>query len=330
MGTALAVRLAAEGHRVAVLATAFDTSALDAFRAGREHPAIGVPLPEGVAVHPHDDWDGALAAAEILFVAVATVGLVPTVRETVARARDDALWCVATKGWDAETLRPASEQVAEEVGDPARVVAVVGPSLAAELARGVPTALVCACPDAAAARRVAGVLDGAVVRAFVSEDVAGVEVGGALKNVIAIGVGICEGLGEAFGVEALSNTAAFVFSRGLVEMAQLSRALGGRVETVLGLAGAGDLFVTCLGGRNARFGRLLGRGLAPREALDEMRTTVEGYVNARAAVALADRHGLGLPVARTVAEVLYEGLAPRDAVERLIGAGVEPEVPPGA
>src|SRR5207249_3616415 len=118
--------------------------------------------------------------------------------------------------------------------------------------------------------------------------------------------------------EAMTNAKAFVFSRGLVEMARLARALGGRAETVLGLAGAGDLFVTALGGRNGRFGRLVGTGLSPEQALAKMNTTVEGYFNARAAAALADRYDLDLPVVDIVAKVIYYGLTPREAIERLV------------
>jgi glycerol-3-phosphate dehydrogenase (NAD(P)+) len=254
--------------------------------------------------------------------------LAATARAAVHHAHPDALWVVATKGWDEETLRPASRVVADELGDAKRVVTLVGPSLAGEIAAGVPTAVVCAAEDQASARRAADLFGSRLFRSYTSDDVAGVEVGAALKNVIAIAIGLCDGLAEQFGVEALTNTKAFVFSRGLVEMARLARALGGRAETVLGLAGAGDLFVTALGGRNARFGKLVGAGTPPERALEEMKTTVEGYANARAAAALADRYGLDLPIVRTVADVLYGSLSPRDAVEGLIAGTVEEEFNP--
>jgi glycerol-3-phosphate dehydrogenase (NAD(P)+) len=221
-----------------------------------------------------------------------------------------------------------SRVVADELGDPKRVVTLVGPSLAGEIAAGVPTAVVCASVSEESARRAADQFSAPLFKAYTSDDVAGVEVGAALKNVIAIAVGMCDGVAESFGVDALTNTKAFLFSRGLVEMARLALASGGRAETVLGLAGAGDLFVTCLGGRNARFGKLVGAGKDPEGALEEMRTTVEGYTNARAAQALADKHGLELPIVRSVVEVLFGGTSPREAIERLVTATVEEEFNP--
>lgn len=326
MGTALADALCRAGHRPDLLATAYDEAFVRAYREGQPHPGTGRPFPDGIALHEHERWDAALAAAEVVIVVVATAGLVATVREAAGHASPGALWGVATKGWDEATLRPAAGVVADELGDPKRVVTLVGPSLAAEISAGVPTAIVAASEGAAAARRVAGLFSGPMFRVYTSDDVAGVEVGAALKNVIAIAVGMVDGLRDSYGVVQTLNAQAFLFSRGLVEMSRLARALGGRTETVLGLAGAGDLFVTCLGGRNGRFGRLVGGGIAPREALAQMNTTVEGYQNARAAVALADRHGLDLPIVRAVASVIYDGASPRDAIESLIAGAVEPEL----
>jgi glycerol-3-phosphate dehydrogenase (NAD(P)+) len=284
--------------------------------------------PENLSVRDHDAWAEELAGSEALVLAVSTEGVAPTVRAAAHHARPDALWIVATKGWESETLRSAARVVADELGDPKRVVTLVGPSLAGEIAAGVPTAVVCASLSEESARRTADQFSAPLFKAYTSDDVAGVEVGAALKNVIAIAVGMCDGVAESFEVDALTNTKAFLFSRGLVEMARLAIALGGRADTVLGLAGAGDLFVTCLGGRNARFGKLVGAGKEPERALEEMRTTVEGYTNARAAQALAEKHGLDLPIVRSVVEVLFNGLSPRDAIERLVTATVEEEFNP--
>lgn len=328
IGSALALQLARSGRDVRILCTPFDGPFLEAVRAGRDHPAIGVRIPGAIPLHEHHEWPELLRGAEMIVLAVSTAGLVDTVRTVDEHAPRDALWAVATKGWDEATLRSASQVVADELGDPKRVLALVGPSLAAEIAAGVPTAVVVAGEDRTAAEAVAHAFGSPLFRTYVSDDVAGVEVGAALKNVIAIAIGICDGLAEAgdFGAPALTNTKAFLFSRGLVEMARLAKALGGRAETVLGLAGAGDLFVTALGGRNGRFGRLVGLGRTPEQALEEMSTTVEGYANARAAGKLADKHGLDLPIVRTVTLVLYEGLAPRAAIEGLIGGEVQPEL----
>jgi glycerol-3-phosphate dehydrogenase (NAD(P)+) len=326
MGGALTVQLARAGQDVMVLATAFDGPFVDAYRAGEPHPALARHLPADLQIVEEDSWTDVLGKLDVLVLAVATKGLVPTVRACAPHTSPDAVWAVATKGWDEDSLEPATGVVARELGDADRVVAVVGPSLAHEIAQGVPTAVVCASTSRASARRVAEMLCSEHFRAYTSDDVVGVEVGAIMKNVVAIGIGLCDGLCDEFGVEEMTNAKAFVFSRGLVEMARLARALGGRAETVLGLAGAGDLFVTALGGRNGKFGRLVGGGMSPDDALREMNTTVEGHWNARAAAGLAQTHGLDLPVVDAVAKVLHDGLPPREAIERLVSASVEEEL----
>jgi glycerol-3-phosphate dehydrogenase (NAD(P)+) len=325
MGAALTVQLSRAGRPVNILATEFDAQFVEAHRNGALHPALDVHLPRDVTIVAPEDWKSVLPNAEVLILAVATAGLVPTVQAAAPHAPADSIWAVATKGWDEATLRSAAGVVAAELGDPDRVVAIVGPSLAKEIAAGVPTAVVCASASTESARAVAELFDSPHFRTYTSSDVIGVEVGAIMKNVVAIAIGMCDGLCDEFGVEAMTNAKAFVFSRGLVEMARLARALGGRAETVLGLAGAGDLFVTALGGRNGRFGRLVGTGLSPEQALAKMNTTVEGYFNARAAAALADRYDLDLPVVDIVAKVIYYGLTPREAIERLVAPPVEEE-----
>jgi glycerol-3-phosphate dehydrogenase (NAD(P)+) len=327
MGTALAAQLHRAGHPVALLATDHDGPFVDAFRAGSLHPGIGQPFPP-CELFEHQDWKRGLADAEIVVLAVSTAGVEHTVREVAEHAPPDAVWAVATKGWEETTLRSAGRVVADVLGDPKRVVVVVGPSLASEIANGVPTAVVCASEDHIAVRRVAGTFASPLFRTYVSDDVVGVEVGAALKNVIAIAVGMADGLAPEYGVDAMTNTTAFLFSRGLVEIARLARAMRGRLETVLGLAGAGDLYVTCLGGRNARFGRLVGGGMTPEQAIAEMRTTVEGYQNARSAAALAAKFRLDLPIVRSVASVVAGESTPREAIEGILAGTVEEEFNP--
>lgn len=326
MGAAMTVQLARAGHSVHLLATEFDGPFVDAHRNNQRHPSLDVAFPDGMTMVEQAGWDEVLPKAEILVLAVATAGLVQTVRATAKLTPGDCVWAVATKGWDEESLMPATGVVATELGDPKRVVAIVGPSIAKEIAIGVPTAVVCASASPQSAKTVAELFDSPYFRTYTSKDVVGVEVGAIMKNVVAIGVGMCDGLADEFGVEAMTNAKAFVFSRGLVEMARLARALGGKPETILGLAGAGDLFVTALAGRNGKFGRLLGEGLTPAQALDKMATTVEGYANARAAAALADKYDLELPVVDVIAKVIHYGLSPREAIERLVSASVEEEL----
>ena len=326
MGAAMTVQLARAGHDVHLLATEFDGPFVDAHSRGEVHPSLGVAFPKGMIMVDGPDWKEVLPKAEVLVLAVATAGLVSTVRGTASQTPGDCIWAIATKGWDEESLMPATGVVAEELGDASRVVAIVGPSIASEIATGVPTAVVCASSNPQSATKVAELFGSQHFRTYTSNDVIGVEVGAIMKNVVAIGVGMCDGLAEEFGVEAMTNAKAFVFSRGLVEMARMARALGGKAETILGLAGAGDLFVTALAGRNGKFGRLLGEGLTPAQALDKMQTTVEGYANARAAAALADKYDLELPVVDVIAKVIHYGLSPREAIERLVSASVEEEL----
>jgi glycerol-3-phosphate dehydrogenase (NAD(P)+) len=327
MGTALAVQLHRAGQDVVLLATDHDQPFVDAHRAGQVHPAIGAPFPP-IELREHGDWDDALGKSQVVVLAVSTAGVEHTVEGAAALTLPDAVWAVATKGWEESTLRSAGKLVADVIGDPKRVVVVVGPSLASEIANGVPTAVVCASEDHISVRKVAQLFASPLFRTYVTDDVVGVEVGAALKNVIAIAVGMADGLAGNYGVDAMTNTTAFLFSRGLVEIARLARAMRARTETVLGLAGAGDLFVTCLGGRNARFGRLVGAGMSPEDALAEMHTTVEGYLNARSAAALAAKYRLDLPIVRSVERVLSGEATPREGIEAIFTGTIEEEFNP--
>jgi glycerol-3-phosphate dehydrogenase (NAD(P)+) len=323
MGTALAISFDRAGCSVTVCGTKFDAEIVNDLQKMKVHPALRRHVSSSINVIGHDDWEKPLGDAGIVVIAVASVGVRHVVKDAAPFLTGDAIIGVGSKGWDPETAEPLSKVVAEAAPGHL-VVIIVGPSLAAELAAGTPTGLVCASVSMEAAEEVASAVSSETVRAFVTDDVAGVEVGAALKNVLAIGVGLCDGISEVRGTP-MANTKAAVFSRGLVEMGRLAVAMGGRQETVLGLAGAGDLYVTVLGGRNGRFGRLVGTGLIPEKAFEEMGTTVEGYDNAREAVSLAERYKLDLPIVKMVHSVLYEGVAPDEAVAALAGGAVEPE-----
>jgi glycerol-3-phosphate dehydrogenase (NAD(P)+) len=211
-------------------------------------------------------------------------------------------------------------------------VALGGPALAAEIVVGAPTALVAAAADLALAERVAASLRSTMLGVAITDDVTGTETGSAYKNVVAIAVGICEALTDRVGQSAVihrfANARAAVFAQGLVDMAHLAEARGGRTATILGLAGAGDLFVTSLGGRNGRFGRLLGAGQAPDQAVRAIGSTVEGVPNTTAALALSARWSLDLPTARAVDMALREQLLGDEGLEDLRGTpGVEIAAP---
>lgn len=324
MGTALALILDKAGSEVTICPTEFDGPFVDAIEADRTHPSIGAAVPPDIGLVAPDGWDPVLAEADIAVVAVASVGLRDTVKLAGGSLKEGAIWAVATKGWDPTTAQPLSKVLADESPDHPAVI-VVGPSLAKELAGGTPTGLVCASSDLDAARKVAEALNAPTVKTYVTDDVTGVEIGAAMKNVLAIAIGMAEGISEATG-KPMTNTRAALFSRGLVEMSQLAVALGGRQATVLGLAGAGDLFVTVLGGRNGRFGRLVGTGLTPEKAFDEMGTTVEGYDNVKEAKSLAEANDLDLQVVKMAYSVLYEGVEPQDGIEGLMLGPPEDEI----
>lgn len=321
MAGALSIHFERSGHHAAICATRFDGAILDAIRRDRMHPTLHHFIPEAVDIHDHRHWVRGFRRAEIVALAVPSVGVLTTVTAAQEHLGRSAIWAVATKGWVAGSGRPMSEFI-EEVSPHHSVVMMVGPSLAIEIAAGTPTALVCASKDAAAAQKVAGAITSRTLRGFVTDDIAGVEVGSALKNVLAIAIGMCDGIAELKG-RSMTNAKGGLYSRGLVEMGKLAVAMGGRQETVLGPSGAGDLFLTVLGGRNGRFGRLVGTGLDPVKAFEHMGTTVEGFDNTREAVLLAKRVGLRLPVAEMTHSVLFEGREPEEAILELMMSPLE-------
>jgi glycerol-3-phosphate dehydrogenase (NAD(P)+) len=317
MGGALAIVHARTGSLTALLGTRFDDASIEACRSGRPHPALGVTLDAAIDCRPYADWADVLPETERVVLAVSSDGLADVVTEIAPLAGPDVTWVVATKGWDAETLRTPSEVLATSVGTVARVVILGGPALAPELVAGAPTAMVCASVDLRLAQEMASMLGPAGIFATVTEDVAGVEIAAAYKNVTAIAVGMCEGLSERLTervlVHRFANARAAMFAQGLQDMGRLATAAGGHLETILGAAGAGDLYVTCLGGRNGNFGRLLGAGQTPEQARESIGSTVEGVPNTRAAIELADRAGVELVAARAVEAVLSGG-APEAAI----------------
>ena len=227
----------------------------------------------------------------------------------------------ATKGFELSSgLLP--HQVARDVLGPHRAIAVLsGPTFAREVGAGLPTAMTVASPDPAFAASLAQNLSSSNFRAYTSGDIVGVEVGGAVKNVLAVGAGLSDGLG--FG----ANTRIALITRGLVEMTRLGVALGARRETFMGLAGLGDLVLTCTDdqSRNRRFGLLLAAGHDPEAALREIGQAVEGYLAARAVRGVARREAVEMPICEGIYRALYEGLPPRDVVRELMSRPIRAE-----
>jgi glycerol-3-phosphate dehydrogenase (NAD(P)+) len=321
MGIALATHLARSGHPAVVLATQYDTAVVRAWQERRPHPALGVPFDPDITVRGRADWPTALADAEIVMVAVSSPGLRAVIEEAAAHSPPDAVWAIATKGWQPESLLTPSQVAAKILGDGAPVVALAGPSIAAEIVVGSPTAVLCASRDRAARRLVARTLSAPSMATLTTSDVAGTETASAFKNVAAIAVGIGQGMSERFiesaFVRAFANVRGAMFAQGMVDMVALAEASGGRAGTVVGLAGSGDLYVTCIGGRNGRFGRLLGAGASPAQAIRTIGSTVEGVPNTTAALALAARYSIDLPSARAVELALREELTEAHAMEQV-------------
>jgi len=314
-GTTVAVVLAENGHEVAL----WDH---DAERAKRIHAAReneqylrGVKLPDGVAVT--GDLDAALSGATMVVLAVPS----HTMRETARRAagsgmmKRDAVVVTATKGLEEGTHRRMSEILMEELRVPASsVVSLVGPSHAEEVSRRVATSVVAAGAGVEACISVQEAFGRPYLRVYTNDDIAGVELATALKNSIAIAAGILDGAGGG------DNTKAALVTRGLAEITRLGLAMGARPETFSGLAGVGDLVVTCLSrhSRNRRVGEAIGRGERLEEALKKLGMVAEGVRTTRAAVDLGRERGVELPIIEMVHRVLFEGHDPREAIQMLM------------
>ena len=275
-----------------------------------------VALPDRLAVT--SDL-GAVVGAGLLIAATPVAALVSVASELAAAgARAPLVWL--SKGLVAvpvDAAHPAGVALAHEVLAPlwkAPVGVISGPSFAEEVARGLPTAVAVAATDTALASHVASLLRADTLRSYESDDIAGVEVGGAVKNVLAIAAGASDGLGFGY------NARAALITRGLSETGRLSAALGGRRETLMGLAGLGDLVLTCTGdlSRNRRVGLALARGQSLAAILAELGHVAEGVASAAAVLALSRYHGVEMPICEAVHAVLYSGLAPRRAVELLL------------
>jgi glycerol-3-phosphate dehydrogenase (NAD(P)+) len=316
-GTALAAHLA---RRAELFVTLWARDAAQArtiaARRVNEKYLPGIALPDALDV----TTDFAAAARAELLIAGTPIAALPAVAEELAAAGARAPLVWLSKGLLAvprSEAHPAGVALAHRVLAPrwaAPVGIVSGPSFAEEVARGLPTAVAVAATDPALAAWTASLLRADSLRAYESDDIAGVEIGGAVKNVLAIAAGASDGLG--FG----NNARAALITRGLAETGRLSAALGGQRETLMGLAGLGDLVLTCTGdlSRNRRVGLALARGKSLVETLAGMGHVAEGVGAAASLRALSRHHGVEMPICDAVYSVLYDGLAVRDAVERLL------------
>jgi len=309
-GTALALLLTDNGHDVTLWSHSARRSAL--LEQARENPRLpGVPLPE--ALHLSAALDS-LRESGAVVMATPSFAVRETARMAAPLLREDAVVVSAAKGVERDTALCMTQVIEEELGGKGRVAALSGPSHAEEVGRRVPTGCVAASKDMAAAELVQDVFMSPRFRVYTNSDVLGVELGAALKNVLALCCGVSDGMGLG------DNTKALLMTRGMTEMARLGVALGGRKETFAGLSGMGDLIVTCtsMHSRNRRCGILVGQGKSVEEAMKEVGATVEGYYAALSAHQLAEKAGVEMPICECAYRVLYEGQSVREIVGALM------------
>ena len=319
-GTAFALRCLASGEQVALWTRDDAAAARLATTRHNERYLPGVELPRDLAIS--SDPEAVLVDADLVVLAIPSVGLAAQLTAWGTAVPEDATLASLTKGLDASGGRFASRVISETLGaDPDRVVAVSGPNLAAEIARDQPSAAVAACPDHVRAERVRDAVMGPSFRVYTNTDRIGVEVGGVAKNVLAIVAGAAHGLGYG------DNTAAFLMTRGLAEMTRLGVALGAEPLTFQGLAGVGDLVATCTssGSRNRTVGERLGRGERLADIVASMGSVAEGIRSAPLLAALADRHGVDMPMVDAVVAVTRDDADVRAIGERLLARPAGPE-----
>ena len=309
-GTALAVLLGNKGHQVALWS--HREEAARRLARDRENEKLpGVKIPEPVDI----TWDleKALKNRDVLVLAVPSSQMRSTCRRIASGTETGQILVSVSKGIEDGTFATMTDMIREEIpGADAAVLS--GPSHAEEVGRGLPTTCVVGASSEKTAKYLQDVFMSPVFRVYISPDILGIELGGALKNVIALAAGIADGLGYG------DNTKAALITRGIAEIARLGMKMGGRLETFSGLTGIGDLIVTCASvhSRNRRAGVLIGQGYTMEEAMKEVNMVVEGVFSTKAAVALARKYQVELPIIEQVSQVLFEGKSPRDAVSTLM------------
>ncbi len=306
-GTALALCLCRNGHQVVLWS--HNPQKAEALKKTRENPLLpGIPLVPELEISSDP---ACVADRELVVFASPSFALRDVCKTVAPYLPDTAVLVSVTKGIEMDSWLRMSQIVEQETDKP--VVVLTGPSHAEEVGRRIPTGCLAACRDKALAEFVQNAFMSDTFRIYTSPDAVGAELGGALKNVIALCAGICDGM--HYG----DNSIAMLMTRGLTEIARLGVSLGAQKDTFAGLAGMGDLIATCTSrhSRNRRCGVLIGQGLSPREAMEQV-GVVEGYYAAKSAYALSKMQGVELPIVRAAYEVLYEGVGAQDTVRTLL------------
>jgi len=317
-GSALAIMLAENGHNVTLWS--FLKEEYEALSRDRENKQFlsGVKFPDNLSLT--DDMNLA-RDAQLIVMATPSFAVSKTAEKLSEIIADGTIVVNVSKGIDRDSGMRLSEVIADKLGDKAKVVVLSGPSHAEEVGRGIPTTVVVASKEKDVAETVQDVFMNDRFRVYITPDMVGVELGAALKNVIALCAGVCDGMGLG------DNTKAALMTRGLTEMARLGVALGGASETFAGLAGVGDLIVTCtsMHSRNRRAGILIGQGVSPEEAVEKIGAVVEGYYATQTGMALAKKTGIEMPITEAAYDVLYNGKSPKEMIHSLMSRGKKSE-----
>jgi glycerol-3-phosphate dehydrogenase (NAD(P)+) len=317
-GTALADLLASNGHETHLWA--FERDVVSAVNDAHTNPVFLPGFTLDKKLRAHTDHASVLNGADLVVYATPSQHLREISRAGAAHVPKSAVVAIASKGIEEQTLALMSDVVVEELGRH-EVVAVSGPSFAAEVAKRQPTAIVAASASPHGAKVTQDALSSATFRVYTHNDLIGVELGGALKNVMAVASGVVEGVGLG------NNSRAALITRGLAEMTRLGVALGANPATFAGLAGIGDLVLTCTGAlsRNRAIGVEVGQGKTLDQALAGKATVAEGVFTTRSALALAEREGVEMPIVKMVHRILFEGLPAKKAVPELMSRGLRAE-----
>lgn len=310
-GTALALLLHKNGHDITVWS--IDEKEVQLLSTEREHKSKlpGVKLPEDMKFT--SNLEDAIKGKDFMVLAVPSPFTRSTAKKMCPFVTEGQIIVDVAKGIEESTLMTLSQQIEEEIPQ-ANVAVLSGPSHAEEVGRGLPTAVVIGAKTKETAEYLQDKFANEVFRVYISPDRLGMELGGSLKNVIALAAGIADGMGYG------DNTKAALITRGIAEISELGVKMGGAAESFNGLTGIGDLIVTCASvhSRNRKAGFLMGQGKSMEEAMEEVQMVVEGVYSTKAAVKLGEKYGVAMPIVNKVNEVLFEGKNPQDAVNELM------------
>lgn len=310
-GTALAKVLGINGHDV----TLWSALPAEIEMIQTHHELIdklpGVKIPENVVATT--DLEGTCKEKELIVFAVASPFVRMTAKKAAPYIKDGQLIVNVGKGIEADTLETLTDIIEEEIPQ-CEIAVLSGPSHAEEVSREIPTSCVVGARTEESAKLIQNIFMNEKFRIYTSPDIIGIELGGSIKNVIALAAGIADGLGYG------DNTKAALMTRGIAEISRLGTAMGGKLETFSGLSGVGDLIVTCMSqhSRNRKAGYLMGQGLSMEEAMKEVKQVVEGVYSAKATLQLSKKYNIEMPIVEQVCQILFEGKSPKEAVNNLL------------